>query len=120
VKEWKKGERHPDTPEIFYRNLRDYDHVRRILLGRCKKCDQVISSDENAIKELVFECGDPKCCCRVGVFTTRVHRVCDVCYTIWHSLYMNTGLKSMNYFKELDEKDGASGGKEKRRRMGLD
>lgn len=118
MEEWKKGERHSDTPDVVYRNVRDYDHVRRVLIGRCKKCDQVISSDEAAIKELVFDCADPACYCKKSPYSTKVHRVCDACYIIWHSVYCNTQLKNMNYYKELDEKDERKKD-ENRRRMGL-
>lgn len=118
MKEWTPGEKHPDTPVVVFKNVYEYDRVRRILIARCKKCGQVVSTDEQAVKELVFDCKDSNCYCAKSPYATKVHRVCAVCYDMWHALYMNTGLKNMNYFKELNEKD-ALGGADRRRRMGL-
>ena len=116
--EWIKGERHPDTPIAVYQNVRDYDHVRRVLIARCKQCGQVISTDELKVRELNFRCPDPTCYCK-RQYATQLHRVCEACYDMWHALYFNSMLKNMNYWKELDEAE-AKLRSERNRRMGLD
>jgi len=119
VKEWTPGEKHPETSAVVFKNVWNHDLARRILIGRCKKCGQVIKvSDEAAIKELVFECGDAACYCMKNQYSSKVHRVCSVCYDMWHALYANHELNSVNYFKELDEKD-AKAKADRRRNMGL-
>ena len=118
MNEWTPGLKHPETNILVFKNCYEYDRVRRVLIARCKKCGQVVSTDEQAVKELVFPCSDPNCYCKKSLYATKVHRVCTVCYDMWHSLYMNAQLKNMNYWKELDEKDKRDGG-EGRRRMGM-
>lgn len=104
---WNKGEKHPETPPIVFVNCHEYDRVRQILLARCRICDHVISRDENAMREIAFVCSDPKCDCK-KLYGAISHRVCSLCYDMFHALYMNYKLKSMNYFKALDEKDRAA------------
>jgi hypothetical protein len=119
MSEWKQGEKHSDTHKIIFKNVSEWDRLRRVLIARCKLCDAVVSKDEKSVKELVFDCKDPRCYCKVSKYTTKVHQVCSVCYDMWHALYHNDGMKNMNYFKELDEKEAANNGSD-RRRMGLD
>jgi hypothetical protein len=104
IREWLQGTKHPDTSAVVYKNVWGYDLVRRILNGRCTICDYTLSSDAKNNKEMLFKCDNASCdCARTG--NSRTHRVCDLCYNMWHTLYHNTMMKSMNYFKYLDEKD---------------
>lgn len=117
---WTKGEKHPETPRTVFMNCYEYDKVRRILVARCKICDHVISRDEKAVREIVFVCDDPKCACK-RMYGAISHRVCSVCYDMFHSLYMNPCMTNMNYFKELDEKEkkDKDDDTKKRDRMGI-
>ncbi len=116
---WTSGEKHPDTHRTIFYNVWGQDRVRRVLLGRCRICDFVISSDEKAIKELAFKCNNRGCDCQKYLGPV-AHRVCCLCYDMWHALYANYQLKDMNYFRNLDEKDKKDGDDTKRRdRMGL-
>jgi hypothetical protein len=119
LKTWVPGEKHPDTPRDVFMNVHDYDRVRRILIPRCKNCDYVVSRDEKAVREIVFVCEDPKCACK-RLYGAISHRVCYLCYDMFHSLYMNPLMKNMNYFKEIDEKEKKENDDPKRRdRLGL-
>ena len=104
MEEWTPGQKHPETPKKAFMNCYDQDRVRRILLGRCRICNFVISQDEKAIKEIFVSCGDPNCACTMAK-SAMSHMVCSVCYDMFHSLYVNYSLKNMNYFKNLDEKE---------------
>lgn len=101
---WIQREKHPDTPLIVFTNVCEYDRVRRVLFARCRICDHVISRDERAVREVVFICDDPHCECK-KMYGAPSHRVCNLCYDMFHSLYVNYGLKNMNYFKAIDEKE---------------
>lgn len=119
LKVWTKGEKHPETPRTVFMNCYEYDKVRRILLTRCRICDHVISRDEKAVKELAFVCDDPDCDCK-KMYGAISHPVCNLCYDMFHALYVNYGMKSMNYFKAIDEKEKRDNDDPKRRdRMGL-
>ena len=117
MSEWTPGLKHPETPVVIFKNVYDWDRVRRILAARCSKCGIVVTTVPEAAKALVMKCNDPSCRCRGTVYDI-THDVCSVCYDMWHSLYCNVKLRNMNYWKELDEKDGRDGS-EGRRRMGL-
>lgn len=119
MREWTPGSKHPDTPRQIFMNVWEWDRVRRILVARCRICNTVISTDEKAVKELIFTCDTIGCECKVSM-GSRAHRVCSLCYDMFHALYMNYYLKGMNYFKELDEIDKKNDDERKRRdRMGL-
>ncbi len=115
--EWTPGEKHPETPKWVFKNVWSRDRLRAILKSRCALCDIVLSSKEEEVRELAIKCEKPDCRCRFYM-TLQAHPVCFICYDMFHALYGNAGLKNMNYFKELDEKD-KNGDDEKRRRMGL-
>lgn len=119
LKPWVAGEKHPDTPRNVFMNVHDYDRVRRVLLARCKVCDYVISRDEKAVREIVFVCADPKCDCK-RLYGAISHKVCYLCYDMFHTLYVNYSLKNMNYFKAIDEKEKKENDDSRRRdRLGL-
>lgn len=119
LRAWVQGQKHPDTPRTVFMNVYEYDRVRRVLLARCRICDAVISRDEKAVRELAFICDNLSCDCH-KMYGPISHRVCNLCYDMFHTLYVNYGLKSMNYFKALDEKDKAANDDPKRRdRLGL-
>jgi DNA polymerase III delta prime subunit len=101
---WTPGVKHPDTGTTVFRNCYEQDKLRRILYARCRICDFVVSRDEAAVKELIYQCNNSSCECR-RPGGSRAHQVCDICYALFHALYMNYQLKNMNYFRELDEKD---------------
>ncbi len=110
---WDSGSKHPETHPVVFRNCWSQDLVRRVLSGRCHECGYVVSDDAKAVKELLYKCQDLDCACaRIGM--ARTHRVCDACYNIFHSLYINYGMRNRNYFRDFDEKDT-----EGRKRMGL-
>jgi len=96
--------KHPDTPRTVFMNVFEYDRVRRVLSGRCAVCGYVLSQDEKAVREIMFDCGQPKCTCRHYI-GGRVHGICNLCYEMHHALYANVKLSNMNYFKEIDEKE---------------
>lgn len=119
LRAWVQGEKHPDTPRDAYMNSCAYDRVRRILMARCRICDYVLSRDEKAVRELVFICDLPECNCK-KMYGAISHPVCNLCYDMFHALYVNYGLKSMNYFKALDEKEKKDNEDPRRRdRLGL-
>lgn len=120
LRTWIQGEKHPETPRTVFMNCYEYDRVRRVLLARCRICDHVISRDERAVRELVFVCDDPTCDCK-KMYGAISHRVCNLCYDMFHALYVNYGMKSMKYFKAIDEKEKAERDDDlkKRERMGL-
>lgn len=101
---WTKNEKHPETPRLVYKNVWGYDQVRRVLKGRCAICGYVVSSDAKAVKEIAFKCGNSQCDCN-RMYGATSHQVCSLCYDMFYSLYANYGMKDMNYFKNLDEKD---------------
>jgi hypothetical protein len=103
IKAWIQGQKHPDTPRIVFVNVYEYDRVRKALPSRCTICDFVVSRDERAVRELVFICKDSQCDCK-KMYGPISHKVCNLCYDMFHALYVNYGLKSMNYFKAIDEK----------------
>jgi hypothetical protein len=116
---WVEGERHPDTPISVFKRVRDYDHIRRLIPGRCKICKYVISSDEKVVKELVFVCDDAGCNCK-KMYGAISHRVCNLCYDLFHALYVNYLMRDLNYFKAIDEAEKKNNDDQKRRdRMGL-
>jgi hypothetical protein len=119
LRAWTKGEKHPDTPRTIFVNVYECDRVRRVLIARCRICNFVISRDEKAVREIAFVCDDPGCDCK-KMYGPISHRVCNCCYDMFHALYVNYGLKNMNYFRALDEKDKAERDDPKRRdRLGL-
>jgi hypothetical protein len=103
LKEWVKGQKHSDTPLQIFVNVYECDRVRRILLARCKICDHVVSRDPNAVRELVFDCDNKACQCHKPM-GSRSHEVCNLCYDMHHSLYVNYKLQNVNYFKQIDDK----------------
>lgn len=115
-----QGTKHPDTPNTIFRNVWMCDRLRKILKSRCNICNAVISDDEKAVRELTYKCNNPLCECQRSIYVGQAHRVCDLCYDMWHALYGNHGLKNMNYFKAIDEKEARENGPESRKRMGLD
>jgi hypothetical protein len=119
LRAWVQGEKHPETPRDVFMNVHEYDRVRRVLLARCRNCDYVISRDERAVREIVFVCDDPKCACK-RLYGAISHPVCFLCYDMFHALYRNLGMKDMNYFKAIDEKEKKENDDPKRRdRLGL-
>ena len=117
--EWITGEKHPDTPRTVFYNVWGLDRVRKVLPGRCRICDYVISSDEKAVRELIFVCSDKNCDCK-KMYGAISHHVCNLCYDMWHALYMNYLMKNVNYFRNIDEKEKKdSDDFGRRNRMGL-
>ncbi len=109
---WVRGEKHPNTPRIVFKNVCECDRVRRVLLSRCRICDFVVSRDALAVREISFRCDNKSCCITLN---TKPHQVCNLCYDLFHSIYVNYGMKDMNYFKQIDEKNKADYDKFKRR-----
>jgi hypothetical protein len=103
LKTWIFGQKHPETPRQVFLNVHDHDRVRRVLLARCKICDYVVSRDAKAVRELVFTCSDQACQCRAPL-GSRAHEVCLLCYDMYHALYVNYGMRSLNYFREIDDR----------------
>lgn len=117
-----QGTKHPETHPTIFKNVWEWDRLRKILKGRCAKCNATVSSDSKSYKELVYRCGKKDCECMRSVYTPgAAHQVCETCYDMWHSLYGNKFLENYNYFKNLDERDANEGGgeAERRKRMGL-
>lgn len=102
--EW-EGKKHPDTPQKIQDHVAARDRIRRVLMSRCRVCYTVVSRDEKEVKELVFECDDPNCYCKKTPYQTKIHQVCDGCYSLWQALYFNKGLKDAEYYKKLDLDD---------------
>lgn len=104
VGEFIPGIKHPDTPLQVFQNARSFDKQRQQLGRRCLVCDYTLPKDSFAVKELTFECSPGKCLCPkpypVGL---KVHEVCELCDSMYRSLYVNYGLTSMNYFKNFDD-----------------
>jgi hypothetical protein len=101
--EWTPGIKHPETPRLPFMNCHEQDRVRKILPGRCSICGYVISRDEKAIREIFCSCGNPECACALAK-SALSHAVCELCNDMYRALYVNYGLKNINYFKNLDEK----------------
>lgn len=113
ILEWVPGLKHPETLAVVFKNVWGCDLKRRVLKSRCHECGFVVSDDDKAAKELVYTCRNPKCdCSRIG--NSRSHHVCEACYDIFHSLYLNYTLKNRNYFREIDQAEA-----EGRKRMGM-
>jgi hypothetical protein len=104
LKAWVPGLKHPETPRTVFVNVYEYDRIRRVLTARCKICGFVVSRDEKAIKELIFQCENKDCECWQPM-GSKVHQVCDLCDAMWRTLYANYGLRNMKYFREIDEKE---------------
>jgi hypothetical protein len=100
---WVSGNKHPETDAVVFKNVWEYDRIRKILKRRCTVCDYVLSSDEKNIREVPMYCEEPKCSCRSYTYGPTAHPVCMACYDIWQSLYGNDGLKNYNYFKYAHE-----------------
>lgn len=90
----------PRAAEIIALNLREWDHVRRVLLRRCQNCNYVVSTDS----ERSFE-------------VPGLGAVCGLCHDMYTALTFNVKMRNMNYFKALHERwvkdkndDGRSGG----------
>lgn len=91
LRNWVRLTKHPDTPAVIWRNVNGYDLVRNVLKDRCFSCDFVVSSDAKSVKEIYVQAEQ------------KTVPVCDICYNLHHSLYMNYSLKNMNYFRNIDE-----------------
>lgn len=109
LKAWIKGQKHPDTPRTIFMNVWECDRVRRALKSRCEFCEFVVSDDAQQAKEIVIKNDNNQ-------FVS--HHVCDLCYNVFHALYMNYGLKNRNYFKDIHEEEEEEN-KKRRGRMGL-
>lgn len=114
-----QGVKHPATDLQIFKNVWEWDRIRRILKSRCAICDAVVSRDEKAVKELIYQCSNASCTCNNS--GSKAHQVCSLCYDLFHSLYVNYQLKDMNYFRNLDEAEAKERGDDtnRRRRMGL-
>jgi hypothetical protein len=110
---WTRGEKHPETPRTIFRNVHDYDRVRRIIPARCAVCDYVVSQDAMAVREIIMKCNNSNCCS--SIIASKIHQVCNLCYDMHHALYLNPMMKNMNYFKNIDEKMKADYDQFKRR-----
>lgn len=119
IANWIRGLKHPETHIIVFKNVWGLDLLRRKLRNRCDICDTVLSDED--YKEIALGCKDGFCRCEgTQALTFKAHSVCDVCYTMFHSLYINYSLQDRNYFRNLDEKDRGKDDDTKRRdRMGL-
>lgn len=103
-----QGQKHPDTHPTIFKNVWEWDRIRKLLKNRCDICDVVVSSDSKVYKELIYKCRDKSHECHKSVYSPgSAHQVCENCYDLWHALYGNKGLKNYNYYKELDDKDRA-------------
>jgi hypothetical protein len=103
LKSWVRFEKHPETPRQIFINVHEYDRVRRVLTARCKVCDYVVSRDPKAVREL-----------------SMIGEVCNLCYDMYHALYVNYGLRNMNYFKEIDARERRDNDDKNRRdKLGL-
>src|SRR4029077_14015593 len=102
LQSWAQGHRHPNTAGTIYKNVCQWDQLRKILRGRCTICDFVVSNDEKYVKELFFKCDDQFCACNKADREGGTHLVCDLCEAMFRALYSNHGLKNMNYFKAID------------------
>lgn len=104
---WIQGVKHALTNTIIFKNLWEWDRVRSRLTGRCQVCDTVISSKEFDYKEIIFECTEGRCNCPkpYTISGLRSHKVCEVCDAMYRALYVNYGMKSINYFKNIDERE---------------
>lgn len=112
---WVSGQKHPDTPKMIYKNVWEYDRIRKILKRRCVVCDYVTSADEKNLREITVVCGKPGCNCRT--WGARPHEVCHACFDMWEALYANEELQKKNkgdYFQKIDEQEARE--KEERRR----
>lgn len=119
LRTWIQGQKHPDTPRTIFMNVWEYDRVRRVLKSRCQVCGYVVSDDGRQVKEILLKCENTQCRCN-KMYGAMLHQVCDLCYTMFHALYVNHELKNMNYFKNIDEKEKAErDDPERRKRMGL-
>ena len=98
--EWIPGVKHPNTPAIVFRNCWGQDLVRRVVQNRCHECGYVIPSES---KELLYICNSQSCTCKSGNPT--MHPVCEVCFAIFHSLYLNYNMAYRNYFRDMDDED---------------
>ncbi|VVB50908.1 Uncharacterised protein [uncultured archaeon] len=122
LKVWLRSSKHSDTPRDVFINVTGYDRVRTVLIGRCRVCDYVISSDPEKVREIVYDCGNVRCCVPTGYRSpANAHAVCNLCYDMFHALYVNYKMTNMNYFKELDEREKRDKGDDPKRRdrMGL-
>lgn len=115
MNEFTQGDKHPDTHRVIFKNVREWDRLRRILKARCDICDAVVSRDPQAVRELVYRCKNKWCHCQ-KLYGSQAHQVCNLCYDVFHALYVNHGLRDMNYFRDVDENDDND---DNRKRMGL-
>lgn len=116
MEEWKKGEKHPDTPVSIFRHVYERDRMRRILTARCASCGATVSMDEREVRQITAECDDKNCTCHKK-YSSQIHQVCQVCYDMYHAIYFNNQLKNTNYWKDLDEAE-ARALADRRRRTG--
>jgi hypothetical protein len=99
---WTRGEKHPDTHRLIFKNVYECDRVRRVLRARCTICDYVVSQDAMEVREIIMKCKNDSCCPKI--ILSKPHQVCNLCYQMHHALYINPMMKDMNYFKSIDEK----------------
>lgn len=128
VKDWTPGMRHPETDKTIFRNVWEQDRVRQGLKSRCVSCGFVVSDDFGKVRELVYSCNDRTCCKPISSLERQIkaHQVCDLCYDMFHALYLNyggahnPGLKNRDYFKDIDIQERKDRDDRNRRdRMGL-
>jgi hypothetical protein len=119
IANWIHGLKHPETPLTVFKNVWQWDLLRRKLKNRCDICNITLS--DNEYKEIALGCKDGFCRCEGTLaLTFKAHSICDVCYVMFHSLYINYSLADRNYFRNLDEKDREKDDdKGRRNRMGL-
>lgn len=92
MKVFVRAEKHPDTDVTIWRNCFGADIIRdRLRKGRCECCDATISEDQIKQQEI----WDHR--------TQKTYHVCEVCAIMHRALYINHGLRNMNYFKNIDE-----------------
>lgn len=103
LREWIPGSKHTETPTVIFMNCWEWDRARRILPGRCACCNFLITSDEMKVKELTLRCNRSDCECQKK--GPSLHKVCDLCDSMWRALYAGYGMKNRNYFREMDDKD---------------
>lgn len=94
MKQYIRAAKHPNTPDLVWRNLFMFDIVRSRVKGRCEECDATISEDMKNQQEIY----DQK--------TQSTKHVCDVCAAMHRALYVNHKLSNINYFKNIDEAQG--------------